>query len=86
MNIVKHVLVSVCERDIEVRVYDSLEEAQAEMRRQLFEEVLDGRLDDYDEDDYSIDDYSAYANDIHHANNDWLIETVTIYTGDSHGE
>ena len=73
----KHILITVRERDINVLEFDSFDAAQKEMKRQLFDDVLNGCPDDYDNgDDYGYDEISAYATDIRHDNYDWLIKPI----------
>lgn len=81
----KYMLITVVERDIYTELFDSLEEAQATMRMELFrlglvsEDILG--LEEYDDGECGFGDDCGYVNDgFNHQNCDWRI--VAIGGGD----
>lgn len=74
----KYMLISVCERDIMVERFDTLEEARQAMRDEMIdwgnvsEEIF--AEDHYEDDDCAFNGMSAYVTDgANHNNLDWLI-------------
>ena len=74
----KYMLISVCDREILTEQFDTKEEAQETMHREMIEQ---GKAPEdifaekeYEDDDYGFGEDSAWANDgVNHANFDWLI-------------
>lgn len=74
----KYMLISVCDREILTEQFDTKEEAQETMHREMIEQgkVSEGIFnnEEYEDYDCGFGEYSAWANDvINHANFDWLI-------------
>jgi hypothetical protein len=71
----KHILIAITERNVhQPQYFDSLELAQAQMEKELLEEIgaYEYRID---REDYGIDSHDAWAN-THHINSDWAIFEV----------
>lgn len=75
----KYMLISVCNREILTEQFDTKEEAQETMHREMIEqgkvpEDVFSEGEEYDDGDCGFSEYSAYANDgVNHADFDWLI-------------
>ncbi|MDO5546884.1 MAG: hypothetical protein Q4F79_00135 [Eubacteriales bacterium] len=74
----KYMLISVCDREIMTEQFDTKEEAQESMRKEMIEwgkvseEIFSEQ--EYDDGDCGFGEYSAYVNDgANHADLDWLI-------------
>lgn len=74
----KYMLISVCDREILTEKFDTKEEAQETMRREMIEQgkvpedIFDN--EEYEDYDCGFGEYSAWANNgINHADFDWLI-------------
>ena len=74
-----YLLVSVCDREIVVEQFDSLEEAQETMHKEMIcegkipEEVVTDN-EEYGGENYSFGKWSAWANNgVNHGNYDWRI-------------
>lgn len=74
----KYMLISVCDREILTEQFDTKEEAQEAMHREMIEQgkvpedIFD--TEECEDFDYGFGEDSAWANDgINHADFDWLI-------------
>ena len=74
----KYMLISVCDREILTEQFDTKEEAQETMHREMIEQgnvpedIFDN--EEYEDSDCGFGEYSAWANEgINHADFDWLI-------------
>lgn len=80
----RYMLISVFEREILTEVFDTKEEAQEAMHKEIMEqcEVPEDIFceQEYDDGGWGFGEYSAYVNDgVNHDNSDWLI----VYLGGS---
>lgn len=74
----KYMLISVCDREILTEQFDTKEEAQETMHREMIEQ---GRVpedifnnEEYEDCDCGFGEYCAWANNgINHADFDWMI-------------
>lgn len=72
----KYMLISVCDRDILTEQFDTKENAQEAMHKEMIEQgkVPEDIFDGKEYEDYGYGEYSAWANNgINHADFDWLI-------------
>lgn len=74
----KYMLISVCDREILTEQFDTKEEAQETMHREMIEQgkvpedIFDN--EEYEDGDCGFGEYSAWANDgLNHSDFDWLI-------------
>ena len=78
----RYMLISVCDREILTEQFDTKEEAQETMHREMVEQgrvpediFLEG--EEYDDGNCGFGEYSAYANEgVNHADFDWLIVSL----------
>lgn len=74
----RYILISVCEREILTELFDTIEEAQETMHREMVEwgKVLPDVFveTEYDSPDFGFGEYGAFVNNgCNHNNYDWLI-------------
>lgn len=74
----KYMLISVCDREILTEQFDTKEEVQETMHREMIEQgkvpedIFDN--EEYEDGDCGFGEYSAWANDgLNHSDFDWLI-------------
>ena len=81
METKKYMLISVCDRAISTEQFDTLQEAQETMHREMVEygkvpnDIFGAK--EYEDDECGFGEWSAYANDgLYHADYDWLIVSL----------
>ena len=87
-SVSNYILISVCEREIMTEQFQSLEDAQDCMHKEMIdagdipEDIFNHS--EYDDGDFGFGKYSAYVNDgVNHSNYDWSIVEIGGCDGSS---